>query len=89
MSKHTPIPWVIEKCPCGESVCHTYGTSNGRFYQGCGYDLPDAKLIVAAPELLDALLECLPDLEHYAATHGAGPDARLATAKAAIAKATE
>lgn len=25
-----------------------------------------------------AILECLPDLKHYAATHGPGPDARLA-----------
>jgi hypothetical protein len=28
--------------------------------------------------LRDAVLACLPDLEHYAATHGAGPDKRLA-----------
>lgn len=28
--------------------------------------------------LRDAVIACLPDLKHYAATHGEGPDARLA-----------
>jgi hypothetical protein len=34
--------------------------------------------------LRDAVLACLPDLEHYAATHGAGPDVRLAALKEAL-----
>lgn len=45
-------------------------------------------LILAAPDLLAALADCLPDLEHYASTHGPGPDRRLEAAKAAIARAT-
>lgn len=49
-------------------------------------DLP--RLIAAAPELLEALQACLPDLEHYAATHGPGPDQRLIVARGAIRKAT-
>ena len=48
----------------------------------------NARLIAAAPELLEALEAVLPDLEHYVATHGPGPDKRLAVARAAIAKAT-
>ena len=45
------------------------------------------RLIAAAPELLEALEAVLPDLEHYVATHGPGPDKRLALAREAIAKA--
>ncbi len=47
----------------------------------------NARLIASAPELLEALEAVLPDLEHYVATHGPGPDKRLAAARAAIAKA--
>jgi hypothetical protein len=47
---------------------------------------PDPDYVFVAPvaktkrsnALRDAVLACLPDLEHYAATHGAGPDKRLA-----------
>ena len=39
-------------------------------------------------DLLAALQACLPDLEHYVATHGPGPDRRLEQDRAAIAKAT-
>ena len=49
--------------------------------------IANARLIAAAPELLEALEAVLPDLEHYVATHGPGPDKRLAAARAAIAKA--
>jgi len=47
----------------------------------------DARLIAAAPELAEALAACLPDLKHYAATHGPGPDRRLEAALSALAKA--
>ena len=46
-----------------------------------------AKLESINADLLDALEAVLPDLEHYVATHGPGPDKRLAIARAAIAKA--
>ena len=49
---------------------------------------PDPDYVFVAPvakakakrsdALRDALLACLPDLKHYAATHGEGPDKRLA-----------
>ena len=35
-------------------------------------------------QLRMAITLCLPDLEHYAATHGPGPDKRLFALKAAI-----
>jgi hypothetical protein len=28
---------TIIKCRCGNSVCNTYGLSEGMFYQGCGW----------------------------------------------------
>ena len=37
--------------------------------------------------LLAALEMCLPDLKHYASTHGPGPDRRMEQANAAIDKA--
>lgn len=87
MSKHTPGPWqrdglsisapqrgVVARCPTVKN--------------GGVFDCSDnAHLIAAAPDLLEALKECLPDLEHYASTHGPGPDRRLEQARAAIAKA--
>ena len=47
----------------------------------------NARLIASAPELIEALEAVLQDLEHYVATHGPGPDKRLAIARAAIARA--
>lgn len=38
-------------------------------------------------DLLAALEAIMPDLKHYAATHGPGPDERLTAARAALAKA--
>jgi len=47
---------------------------------------PDPDYVFVAPvakakrsdALRDSILACLPDLKHYAATHGEGPDKRLA-----------
>lgn len=60
VSKRSPGPWQIVKCQCGHPVCHTYGISVGTFYQGCGFDLADAQLVAAAPDLLEALKGLLP-----------------------------
>ena len=35
--------------------------------------------------LAETISKCLPDLEHYVATHGAGPDVRLANLRKALA----
>ena len=50
----------------------------------------NAKLIAAAPELLEAALSVLYDLACYCNTHepGPGPNRRLAALQEAIAKAT-
>jgi hypothetical protein len=63
---------------------------------GCGYEAHRAvekaiRLIdkekSTETDLAEALLACLPDLEHYVSTHGPGPDKRLESARAALAKA--
>ena len=35
--------------------------------------------------LAEAISQCLPDLDHYVATHGPGPDVRLANLRKALA----
>ena len=80
---HTPGPWAFKKGAHRIEV----RTTPERAY---AFSLPDeanARLIASAPTLLEALEAVLPDLEHYVATHGPGPDNRLALARAAIAKA--
>jgi hypothetical protein len=53
--KHTPGPWKLVKCPCGHPSCTTYGIEPGLFNTGNGFTLPDARLVVAAPDMLKAL----------------------------------
>ena len=81
--QHTPGPWTVDNQ-------YIHGPDGIRFLAvaGDGAGQSNARLIAAAPELLDALEAVLPDLEHYVATHGPGPDKRLALARAAIAKAS-
>ena len=81
---HTPGPWHLN--PRGWVVQST-GDIVTRLECSNNKEA-DARLIAAAPELLAALEAVLPDLEHYVATHGPGPDKRLAIARAAIARAT-
>lgn len=38
----------IVKCPCGDSICSTYGLSEGMFYQGSGWDKETAERMAAA-----------------------------------------
>lgn len=42
-------------------------------------DNDDSRITAEARAFVDAVRACLPDLKHYAATHGPGPDKRLAT----------
>ena len=79
---HTPGPWTVDNQ-------YIHGPDGIRFLAvaGDGAGQANARLIASAPELLEALEAVLQDLEHYVATHGPGPDKRLAIAREAIAKA--
>ena len=55
-AKHTPGPWRIRKCSCGQ--CNDYWiTPPGRFVQGSGFDEADVRLIAAAPETAAELVK--------------------------------
>ena len=97
---HTPGPWslsasfdsVERRVQHGDNPPLVWGIASGinsahPDYMPREEQIANARLIAAAPELLEALDACLPDLEHYVATHGPGPEKRLALARAAIAKA--
>lgn len=71
MSGHTKGPWILETVQTSVGLCHKIGPfpwRNGKENHACVYDdyasatnpvtqelLANARLIVAAPELLDAL----------------------------------
>lgn len=91
---HTPGPWEIEVRDEGKNHNITPIASGGRGWVGDRYlrvggaiDIHDARLIAAAPDLLEALQRLLPDA---VGNHIGGPDtqARIDAARAAIAKAT-
>ena len=82
MSKHTPGPWVWT--PDAETI-HGYspeGEARVVVYE-LGTNEPDARLIAAAPELLEALQ----GMVDYYGTASANVDA-LFNARKTIAKAT-
>lgn len=74
-AKHTPGPWRYYKCRCGMEGCNQYTIS----VQGSvGFVEADARLIAAAPELLEALQDLCDTLGECGMTE---------KARAAIAKA--
>ena len=89
MSKHTPGPWVvyddsndgktnrIEIAARGKTVARIYHSVPAE-------DLPNARLIAAAPDLLEALKDTLQLLEVYCEDF---EEATRKQARAAIAKA--
>jgi len=94
-TKHTPGPWRVVGDPpikfdieadCGACVAIVDVPNDANRAEADEAEA-NARLMAAAPELAEALAACLPDLKHYAATHGPGPDKRLETALAAMAKA--
>lgn len=88
---HTPGPWGIKVEPDMFIITAPrleYASEICACPNSNAIDMRNAHLIAAAPDLLLAMQECLPDLEHYVRTHGPGPDVRLAKARAAITKAT-
>lgn len=91
---HTPGPWVVEDLPADPYIVYAGGihgngerrqvcvTANGFF--GCDESIANARLISAAPELLEALRLCL----HAVCLAGWEGDLSAEKARAAIAKAT-
>lgn len=72
-NKHTPGPWSVnggDDVWIGNRICIYVGDEN------------DARLIAAAPDLLDALIDAIEYLKNHL------PDDMLAPHLAAIAKAT-
>ena len=98
-AQHTSGPWTMETVSTSSGVCFKVGPfpwKNGKLNHACIYaDYPspgsfeyltavaNARLIAAAPELLEALKELV---EYMAA---AGFDVSLDAARAAIAKAVQ
>lgn len=108
MSKHTPGPWVIATSNSwrrivsqrGDVVCGPCNQPDGHpdlTFPNGGAEGPDARLIAAAPELLEALVKARAALEIALAKYGnVGShdtdwgkwDVAESEARAAIAKAT-
>ncbi len=97
MSKHTPGPWTIERNERGTSI-KAIGPLQAEEYAGSAWlDVSDvdARLIAAAPDLLEALKDLLPILDKawdydgdvFGRLHNDAVDA-WRQARAAIAKAT-
>ena len=95
-TKHTPGPWNLETVPIqsagGSNTCHKIGPFNACIYDDWSprksgiseeENLANAKLIAAAPELLEALIE----ISNYEAGYDAILDVQE-IAKEAIQKAT-
>lgn len=100
MSKHTPGPWVRKNgnptfVPLRAHHCEKLGFSIGFVSlddnDGCGEPAANARLIAAAPELLEALKDCSEYLSDIPESAVGGDDeaGRInRRAIAAIAKAT-
>lgn len=98
-SKHTPGPWIISpnKTKYGSIVIFHHVYRDLRPVCRIPEDRPieqiaNARLIAKAwniPEIVEAIKECIPDLEHYISTHGPGPDKRLERLNAVLTEINE
>ena len=92
MSAHTPGPWVLEQD--GDvyvrlALDNVLRCMDERSDVATSQDYANARLIAAAPDLLEALRATLRCLEWHEQRHGVGMDAKaVKDARAAIAKAT-
>ena len=89
---HTPGPWKAEACPCGHSACRSWNVRPITYGQGIIGDEADARLMAAAPELLEALKAAVDSLQYVndslPLTSGYGVrHERIEKGLAAIAKA--
>ena len=97
MSNHTPGPWRLNgyQVERGEGIARTIATVAPRRQIGTDYAASDAdtamanaRLIAAAPDLLDMCERLLGFAWHYGSTSGvAAGEEMLAKAKALIAQA--
>ena len=99
MSKHTPGPWIAGDDESSDFFLVGPHDGDGIVYQPVVklHNESNARLIAAAPELLEALKACLPYLEGMsdklkiatASPEVAVLNVRIVKARAAIAKAEE
>ena len=84
MSKHSPAPWSIRQSATHVTV--VTASCDAIFHDDKRLPgvMEDARLIAAAPELLEALADCVAHM-HWTQQQG---EAALKKAKAVIAKAT-
>jgi hypothetical protein len=87
-TNHTPGPWVIRESSTHVTVCGADGEAIFHDDKKCPRVMDDARLIAAAPELLEALRTCLDAWEKEHAGHGFEGWPEVCEARAAIAKAT-
>lgn len=93
MSKHTPGPWTIDEHELGSFIrCAGGYIITGPVNERPGYKA-NARLIAAAPNLLEALMKAATALERVEHLIGGGDDevsieSEILTARDAIAKAT-
>lgn len=89
-TKHTPGPWIDDGHDGKDTqiVNSKWGAVAHVIYNGdCSQRVANARLIAAAPELLQALEDVILDWETQAAITNANMPS-ISTARAAIAKAT-
>ncbi|WP_127524644.1 hypothetical protein [Mesorhizobium sp. Z1-4] len=93
--KHTPGPWLVANSNSWRrivsshdgNVCEPITQRDGHpdlHFRNGGENGPDARLLVASPDMLDALKAVLSDIHEYQGTISLGT---LALVSAAIAKA--
>ena len=95
--KHTPGPWHSHKSSTGDGLIYDRSPYDGGRVVGQASMANAARIVAcvnaceglepsAVRELIEAASDCLADLDHYAATHGPGPDRRRDSLRSALAK---
>lgn len=82
-AQHTPWPCTLREFDAVDGYFVLISDANGNLFAKA-FDLRKARLIAAAPEMLEALVSCIEHMEH-STSHGL---AAYQSARAAIAKAT-
>ena len=93
MNKHTPTPWRVRRTIDGFAVLGSTPHRPGQ-YAATASSEADARLIAAAPDLLEALVEFVGHMDTLAAKGGTAlyvplDSGIVKTARAAIVKATQ